>query len=275
LINAGYAYTAFTYYFDQPTTWRGRLVDYTPRDASAGSVILQTGSIGGDKNLGWNSPESDFYATTAAETTAALDRVFSAHARMWQFRIYDTVVDPGGILRDYLAQRGRIIDDEGFRGESFARAQGYLTSREPIRALPASATARQVLFGNRIELMGFEPMATRVSANAPFDVNLYWQAKEPTNVDSHLYVGLYAEDGSLVAATEEMPIGNALGTSRWTPGQILREPLRLNIPATVAPAEYVLRVMLYNPLTREPLEAQTSGTATSDQIDLMKVRVEK
>jgi hypothetical protein len=86
---------------------------------------------------------------------------------------------------------------------------------------------------------------------------------------------LYAEDGSLVGATEEVPIGNALGTSRWPPGEILNEPVRLIIPATVAPGDYILRAMLFNPLTREPLDPQGAGVGESGQIDLMKVRVEK
>jgi uncharacterized membrane protein len=287
LINAGYAYVAFDYYFDQPVVWRGRLTDYPPGDVSlgtidrlidqrAGAIVLQTGSIGGGASLGWGSHESDFYATTAEETRAALDRLFALHPRIWMMRLYDTVVDPDGVIRDYLATHGRIIDDQGFSGESFARVQGYLTPRTPLTALANSATRREVLFGNRIALVGFEPANVRVLVGEPLDVDLYWQAKQPTNIDQHLYVGLFAADGKLVASSDEVPIGNAWGTSSWAPGQVEREPVRLNVPTSVAAGDYVLRVALYNPLTNEPLEPEKNEWVTGNgQIVLTSVHVDK
>lgn len=274
LINAGYTYTAFVYYFDQPIAWRGRLTEYGIRNTHDGAIVLQTGSIGGAPNLGWGNPESDFYATTADHTRAALDRVFALHQRVWMLRLYDTVVDPDGIIRDYLATRGRIIFDEGFAGESFARVQGYITSQVPSTKLPASATRREILLGNRIALLGFEPAAITVRAGEPLDVTLYWQARELTNVDAHLYIGLFAQDGNHVASSDEIPVGNALGTSRWTRGEVMRDPIRLRVPANVAPGDYVLRVALYNPLNNETLDAPPGQWVTENsQIVLTSVRV--
>jgi 4-amino-4-deoxy-L-arabinose transferase-like glycosyltransferase len=276
LINAGYTYTAFAYYYDQPIAWHGRLTDYVPRDARAGAVILRTGSIGGSASLGWGSPESDFYATTADETRAALDRVFAAHPRVWLLRLYDTVVDPDGVIRDYLTRHGRIIDDQVFTGESNARVQGYLTTRVPLTALPASATRRDVVLGNRIVLLGFEPTAATVRAGAALDTTLYWRAKQATNVDEHVFVGLYAEDGKLFASSEEAPLGNALGTSRWSSEEILREPVRVIVPPDVRPGNYILRVAMFNPLTNEPLDADDRVWITEGgQIELAQVRVEQ
>ncbi len=257
LLDAGYTYTAFDYYYPQPVSWRGRLVDSVPRaeDAETGAIVLQTGSIGGDKNLGWGSPESDFYATTAEDTRAALDRVFATHPRVWLLRLYDTVVDPDGVIRDYLGTHGRIIDDQGFEGESFARVQGYITG---AAAFPVSATSRRIVLGNRIALVGFEPNTVTVGAGDALGVNLYWQAQEPTNVDMHLFVGLFAENGEMVASGEDVPLGNAFGTSKWATGEMVREPVRLQSPRDVPPGNYVLRVALYNPLTNEPLVAENS-----------------
>ncbi len=285
LIDAGYTYTAFDYYGAVPIAWQGRLTDYAPGNvaASAGvissadsAVVLQTGSIGGAPNLGWGSPASDFYATTAEETRAALDRVFAAHPRVWLLRLYDTVVDPDGIIRDYLAQRGRIIDDQGFAGESFARVQGYLTSRAPLTALPATAIPRRVLLGRRIALVGFEPGQAAARAGMPVDVNVYWEAEEPTNIDERVFVGLYAEDGTLVASYDEVPLGNALGTSRWSKGEILREPLRLVVPPRTPAGRYALRLTMYNPLTEEPLAPDPGpGVIENHQIELTSIEVKK
>jgi hypothetical protein len=115
-----------------------------------------------------------------------------------------------------------------------------------------------------------------VRAGAPLDVDIYWQAQQPANIDEHLYVGLFAADGTPVASTDDVPLGNALGTSRWSPGEILREPVRLIVPANTPPGDYVLRVALYNPLTNEPLAAPPGEwVVANDQIVLTNVRVEK
>jgi len=190
--------------------------------------------------------------------------------------LYDTVVDPEGVIRDYLAQRGKIIDDQGFAGESFARAQGYLTSRTSLPTLPANAARVQVSLDNRITLLGFDPVSLTIRAGDPIDVNVYWQTQEPTNIDQHLFVGLFSPEGMLVAPTNEIPLGNAWGTSRWTPGEILREPVRLIPPAHIPPGNYVLRVALFNPQTNEPLSAQPGAWAAEfHQVRLTNVRIEK
>lgn len=286
LINAGYAYTAFVYYFDQPIAWRGRLTNYPPANVSLGTiqrlvdqpfgaVVLQTGSIGGDENLGWGSAESDFYATTAEETRTALDRVFATHTRVWMLRLYDTVVDPDGVVRDYLDEHARTIDDEGFAGSSFARVQGYLTTRSRITELPSTAIKREVLLGDRIMFLGYEPKELTVHGGQPIDVDLYWRAKEPTNVDAHLTLGLFREDGTLAAAADQLPLGNGLGTSRWGPEEIMREPARLIAPKNLPLGKYTLRISMYNPLTNEPMQAEKSGWVVNDsQIMIGTVAVE-
>ncbi len=274
LINAGYTYPAFLYYSELPIAWRGRLTEYAIRNAHDSAIVLQTGSIGGAPNLGWNSPASDFYATTADETRAALDRVFAAHPRVWMLRLYDTVVDPDGIIRAYLAQRGRILDDAVFSGESHARVQGYLTTRAALTTLPTTATRREVVLGNRIVLSGFEAGATTVRAGAPLDFTLYWQAREPLDVDARAHIALLAEDGRVVAASEETPVGNALGTSRWTSGEVYREPARIKIPADLAPGNYQLRIALFDPFTREAYSVEPNEfVVEKTQIRLFDVRV--
>ena len=76
-----------------------------------------------------------------------------------------------------------------------------------------------------------------------------------------------------MAAGDEMPIGNAWGTSRWTPGEILREPVRLKISARVAPGIYTLRVALYDPRTNEPLAARGEGAMETGQVQIAVIQI--
>jgi 4-amino-4-deoxy-L-arabinose transferase-like glycosyltransferase len=286
LINAGYTYTAFLYYFDQPIEWRGRLTSYLPTSVStgtiqrlvdqrAGAIVLQTGSINGSASLGWGSPESDFYATTAEETRAALDRVFATSSRIWMLRLYDTVVDPSGIVRDYLAEHGKLIDDQVYSGESNTRTQGYLTTRAPLTLLPPSATRREIMLGSRIAFMGFEPAELSVHPGQAIDINLYWRAQEATNADLLVFVGLFTEDGTLVASSSEQPLGNALGTTRWRSDEVMREPIRLIVPTKVPLGHYVMRIVMYDPFTNEPLGADKNDLVKDgSQILISSVRIE-
>lgn len=286
LVNAGYTYTAFAYYFDQPIEWRGRLTNYPPMNVSTGTIqklvnpytgaiVLQTGSINGGASLGWGSAESDFYATTAEETRSALDAVFATSPRIWMLRLYDTVVDPDGVVRNYLAEHGRLIDDQVFTGESNARAQGYLTTRAPLTSLPHGATRREILLGNRIAFLGFSPAGLSARAGQSVDVNLYWRAKASTNADMHVFVGLFTEDGKLVASASEQPLGNGLGTSRWGFDEIMREPVRLITPKNISSGSYVLRIVMYNPFTNEPLGAEKNEwVMEGSQIRISTVRIE-
>jgi len=133
LINAGYAYPGFLYYYDHPIAERIRLSDYQPAQGSssfalAGPLLLSTGTIDGDPDLGWGDPESDFYATSRAETTAALERMTQTFPRIWMLRIYDTVTDPEGFIRDWLVTNTTPFEDKPFSGESFMRVQGFMSS---------------------------------------------------------------------------------------------------------------------------------------------------
>jgi mannosyltransferase len=251
LVNAGYAYPALLYYYPTPVGPRVRLANYQPApdDAKTAPVVLMTGSIGGSARLGWGDPLSDFYPTSAEETRAALARVFQSHPRVWVLRIYDTVADPDGVIRAYFTEQARLIDDQGFTGESNARVQGFLT--QSLTALPAEATALNARLADRVTLLGFERVPVPAHAGDSYDAALYWQPLWTLNLNYQLSLQILDAQGSVIAQHDETPLGNALPTSRWRPGEIYREPVRLQLPQDVAPGEYAVIVKLYNLNTGE------------------------
>jgi 4-amino-4-deoxy-L-arabinose transferase-like glycosyltransferase len=196
LINAGYAYPAFLYYYQGDLSWRGRLVDYQPNaDSDTGVVLLETGSIGGDQGLGWGDPGADFYATTREETARALERVFDHHDRVWVYRIYDTVTDPEGFIRGWLEEHGRNIGDEAFAGESYMRVQCYVTELEP--PYDATLVSRQLdlelLPGLRL-LESDIPAMARSGEQAR--ISLRWQDDRQAGRAEELEVGLRSMEGT-------------------------------------------------------------------------------
>ena len=271
LINAGYVYPAFLYYYHGPIAWRGRLVDYEGR--GAGPVVLQTGSIGGAANLGWGNPQSDFYPTTEGETAQALELVFTRHPRLWVFRAYDTVTDPDGFIRSWLDGHGLKFDELLVTGESGIRVQGYLTHKEPSYQIPPLEQPLNVSLGGQITLLGYEKESASVTAGEPLDLTVYWQPEEQLNVDYHLFYGLFDEQGRLWAQGDEIPIGPLYRPSRWVAGEVVRHPTRLTVPVGTPPGEYAFQAGMYNPRTGQWLEVEESLAVQGVRVGLGSVQV--
>ncbi len=257
LVNAGYAYPALVYYFPEPVA-RERLVKHETAcpECNEGSnvnqpLLLMTGSIDGAPNLGWGDARSDFYATTADETRAALERVLENYSRVWMLRIYDTVVDPQGIIRAYLHEHATLFEDKAFSGESQTRVQGFVV--QPPRQVALTATHVNKLLGARVELAGYETGARELQRGEFFDVALYWILRQAVNYNYQVTLQLLNANGENVAQFDEMPLSEILPMTRWKIDELYREPLRVKIPQTLAPGEYRAIVKLYEPRSGEVL----------------------
>ncbi len=254
LINAGYAYTGFLYYYRDPLAGLMRLAEYGSPPVARGPLVLQTGIIGGDVHLGWDEPDSDFYATTQVETDAALSRVFQDFPRLWMLRIYDTVADPGGSIRRWLTTNAMLFEDRTFAGPSYVHVQGYMSPRQP-----APPSAAPVPLEGDMTLVGWQ-LAHRVRSGDPLDVALWWQVTGMLPSQSSPYavsVKLWGQDSArggvfLAAQEDEWPIGSKMLTPAWPLWALMRHPVRLDLPSDLAPGAYWLEVQLYDSATVQP-----------------------
>ncbi len=252
LINAGYTYPAFVYYYAGPLAWRGRLVNYPGQDVTnAGIVALQTGSIGGDpgggsnRRLGWGDPASDFYATTEAETAAALETVFHRHPRLWVLRCYDTVTDPNGFIRRWLDDHGLKLDEYPWTGRSNMLVQLYRTYRAPRTRPPAMSQTLDANFGDTITLLGSDlPVQTAYPGEVVYPV-LYWRLRGRPSADVRVFVQLVGPDGHIWAQNDELPLGLLYPSSRWAADEVVREPRAVPVPPDVPPGRYEVRAGAY------------------------------
>jgi hypothetical protein len=270
LLNAGYVYPTFVYYYPQAIAWRGRLADYpqvAPPAAAAGVVVLQTGSIGGSQQLGWGNPQSDFYATTEEATAAALAVVAQRHERLWVLRCYDTVTDPDGFLRRYLDEHFLKLDDVGVAGQSFMRVQGYRT-RPPNLAVSPPQHPLDVALGEQVRLLGFD-LSRPHPLSPTLYLTLYWQPQTKLAQDYHAFVSLVDTGGQEWGHWDSLPIAPLYPSSRWAVGEVLRDPWRLDLPLGTPPGEYRLRVGLYRPGTGQRLPvADAQGRVLGSEVDL-------
>ncbi|MBN1995077.1 MAG: glycosyltransferase family 39 protein [Anaerolineae bacterium] len=248
LANAGYTYTAFVYYSHLPHLERRRLVPYQSPADSQHPLLLQTGFVNGDPRLGWGDPRSDFYAMSAAETTAALEHLSRHFSRLWHLRAYDTVTDPNGFIRDWLAANTIPLEDEVFAGESNIRAQGFLLAGQ------TELQGETVYFADGLALAGWQLPAQVWSPGETIHVKLGWQATAPPGVDYKMSLKLWAETGDLAAqGQDEWPVGRLYRATDWPPGQTIYHPAQITLPSTLPPGQYWLNVELYHPNTVQPL----------------------
>lgn len=263
LINAGYAYPGFLYYYAGPVADRVRLVDFQLPGDSAGlwldyPLLLSAGTIDGNPHLGWGDPDSDFYATTQASTATALTRITHTFPRLWMLRIYDTVTDPQGFIRDWLTLNTTPFEDHLFSGQSFMRVQGFMSTSQPPPLQPS-----QVALEGGITLIGWDvKSASSQKAGTPLDVVLWWQADAASSTDTPYAASLKLwgtesqESESelyLAAQQDEWPVGSLLLTPDWPPEGVIRHPMRLWLPSDLPPGHYWLNIELYDPTTVQPL----------------------
>jgi uncharacterized membrane protein len=248
LINAGYTYPAFLYYADDPYLERQRLVPYqAPADLNR-PRLLQTGSINSGPQLGWHDPRSDFYPTSPAEITTALERLSMDHSRLWLLRAYDTVTDPTGLIRTWLAEHAIPIEDQVFAGESNIRAQGFLFAQ------PHPGTDRMVHFQDGLALADWNLPDQTWQPGQTIHLKFWWLATAAPGVDYKMSLKLWTPTAELAAqGQDEWPVGNLYRMTGWPIDQPVYQATELKLPLDLPPGQYWLNVELYHAETIQPL----------------------
>ncbi len=277
LINAGYVYPAFNYYFRGPVAWQGRLVNYPGVTVeSRGLVVLQTGSLEGTPSLGWGRPDSDFYLTDEAETAAALDAVARRHPRLWVLRAYDTVTDPEGFIRRWLETRGLLFYDELLTGPSNVRLQGWLMPAA-FGGEPAMGITAQFLDPERgvplVRLEGLAQPPARLRGGEVLYLTLYVQPLPDLTGPVRLSAGLFDATGRQWTVADRAPLGPLLALADVGGRGPVAVPVRLPLPPGLPPGNYEVRLKFYRPSDGRPLPVAAETAVGPDQVRTVLVEV--
>jgi 4-amino-4-deoxy-L-arabinose transferase-like glycosyltransferase len=255
LINAGYTYTAFLYYAGSPgNLQRQRLLPYHRPQNTEQPLLLQTGVINGEARLGWGDPRSDFYAMPAGQTIKTLEQISRDFSRLWLLRAYDTVTDPKGLIRAWLAKHTILLEDQLFSGESNIRAQAFLLSGQP------APDQQPVYFEDGMLLAGWRLPQQNWRAGQTIPIKLWWAVSAAPGVDYKTSVKLWTPAGELAAqGQDEWPAGALYRATDWPIGQPVYHPTALKLPPDIPAGQYWLNVELYHPETIQPLPRQDTG----------------
>ncbi|GIW09614.1 MAG: hypothetical protein KatS3mg061_0671 [Dehalococcoidia bacterium] len=234
LINAGYVYAPFVHYWPGTIAWRGRITEDAP--ASAGPIVYQLGTIDGPASLGGGDPRADFYPLRWPEAEAALQRLAARHPRLWLLRAYDTVTDPQGQVRAWLAANGRLFADVGFRGSSNIRVQGYILGPATPGAVGAAA--------GPVELSG-SLLEAAVPVGGVVQVPLAWRPLVAVSQPLRAYLALVDPAGRLWAQQDQPAVGPAWTPASWRVGVWTPDPRLLLVPAGTPPGRYSVELGVY------------------------------
>lgn len=247
MTNAGYVYPAFVYYTRLAGLSRARLAPY-PTPTLDEPLLLQTGSVAGSPQLGWGDPRADFYAMDPAETIAALEQMAQDYHRLWLLRAYDTVTDPQGLIRAWLAGHTIPLEDQVFSGESNIRVQGFLLAR------PLELNGQTVHFAGGLALAGWRLPEQTWRPGQTIPVQLGWLAAAPPQVDYKTSLKLWTPQGHLAAqGRDTWPAGRLYRATAWPLDRVIYQADRLQLPFDLPPGQYWLNVELYHPDTGQPL----------------------
>ncbi len=263
LANAGYTYPALLTYWPGLVAWHGRLTDYTQNTpqqglAERGAVILQTGHVDGDPDIGWGDPRSDFYALPLDAMQTALRDLSAQTDRLWHYRIYDTVNDSQGAIREALDAGWTLWDDRVYPGEANLRVQGWQGMRQ---ALSSYAPPSAAIFDGWLALrLAPDAVPSTVEAGGVLDIPRALWSRSPDQSGQPVALSLRLMDanGEVWAAADEPLGGNVLDLTATSE---LVQPLRLAVPPGAAPGLYDLILVVYDPQSGQPLPVDGAGAS--------------
>ena len=116
----------------------------------------------------------------------------------------------------------------------------------------------QVTFGGEVTLLGYEPALAQAQPGGSLLLETHWRAEMAPSADHALVMEL-VDDSGQVAANSSSALTPSYPSSLWQAGQYLRGQQRLDLPGTLAPGRYSLRIALVSP---EGERLKASGQAS-------------
>lgn len=117
-----------------------------------------------------------------------------------------------------------------------AGAQLIALPVQPLQTLPPQARPADLDVGGEFRLVGWE----QIESAAGWQLALYWQASRPIATDYTVSVRPLAQGQLITGAGEAViqdhqPVWGVYPTSRWRPGEIVRDVYALDLPPGITP----------------------------------------
>lgn len=169
---------------------------------------------------------------------------------------HDVAIPIGAPPVEYQLEAGAYRRSDGQRlpvvaaGRTDDRIRlGALPVVRPSAApsLPEEASPVAIPFGEAIRLRGVDVDATAARPGGSLRLTLYWQSLAAAREDYTVFAHLVGDAPQPVAQVDGPPAFGMFPTSRWQPGDLVRDPRELALPPDLPPGRYTVLVGLYRP----------------------------
>lgn len=152
--------------------------------------------------------------------------------------------------------------ETGPEGATPHRLPVEILPRDRAYALPAVENEANARFGSAIVLRGYDLLLD----GRTLSLNLYWQADAQLDEDLIYFVHVL-QAGQLVAQRDSMPLDMQYPTSWWAPGEVVSNPVTLDLNA-LPPGDYQVMTGFYRPDDGARLSVVSPGTVQDNALEL-------
>jgi hypothetical protein len=110
----------------------------------------------------------------------------------------------------------------------------------------------------KVRLLGYDVNSLELEPGVTLTVTLYWEALAPFERNYQVFVHLY--DGTMWAQDDGAPECDVNPTTRWEPGQVIRDPHLLQLPPELPAGDSIpLLAGMYELVTGDRLHEEGTG----------------
>jgi Dolichyl-phosphate-mannose-protein mannosyltransferase len=238
-----------------------------------------------DKNI---SPDGMILTTLSGGVSSTWNRPWSGYNGVTDFRWWIEPIDPAKSVQEYAAEGMSYVAitnlDRVMWGDNpdFQRFVDGLFHIKTIRpAIPEAGptvdfyrllppeTATSALFGNQIELIGYDLSTSQAAPGDDVTIRLYWRAHQRPATNYSVFVHLYpqgadvSQASNLITQADGAPSTPDRLTLTWDDlDEVYINPgMHLQIPPHVQPGSYMIRLGLYDYLTGQRLTLDSGSDA--------------
>jgi hypothetical protein len=125
-------------------------------------------------------------------------------------------------------------------------------------------------FDDKVELVAWNIEPKRPKPGAPMELTMYWKVKKKVSGNYKVFVHIDAP-GTRIHGDHD-PVEGLYPTSRWTPGDIVRDVHRITVKGSAKPARYTFYAGLYKGSKRLPVESKAKDKENRANLGYVRVR---
>jgi hypothetical protein len=135
-----------------------------------------------------------------------------------------------------------------------------IQARQRSFTVPFVQHPLDITFGGTIRLLGYDVSSDHVAPGTPITITIYWQDLRTPEQDLTVFVHFLDSTNHIIAQRDAQPQGGSAPTSGWSPGEVLKDPYTVTLPADSNLPQAQVEVGLYSADSGKRQQVTSGGT---------------